>query len=194
LKPTTWSPDLLTRAYWFAANAHQGGKIKGTALPYIVHPSLVALEVMAALRAEPGYDEELAVQCAILHDVIEDTPVTLEELRANFGDGVAEGVQALSKDERLPEDDQLADSLRRIQQQPPEIWMVKLADRIANLRPPPADWTAEKIRRYWEDAKGIYALLHSASPQLAQRLAEKIEAYRIYLQQAGEESHECISG
>jgi hypothetical protein len=59
--------------------------------------------------------------------------------------------------------------------------MVKLADRIANLRPPPAGWTPEKIRNYWEDAKLIYEILHYASPHLAQRLREKIDGYRAYL-------------
>jgi (p)ppGpp synthase/HD superfamily hydrolase len=75
----------------------------------------------------------------------------------------------------------LVDSLRRIQQQPVEIWMVKLADRISNLRPPPSDWTPQKIRQYWEDAKLIYAMLPTASPHLAQRLAAKLEAYQAYL-------------
>jgi (p)ppGpp synthase/HD superfamily hydrolase len=176
-----WSPDTYTQAYWVAAEAHQGHKVKGGDLPYIIHPSLVCMEVMAALRLEPGRDEELAVQCALLHDVIEDSDVTYEDLREQFGVAVADGVLALSKDETLPEDEQLVDSLRRIQQQQPEVGMVKLADRIANLRPPPAGWTPEKIRKYWEDAKLIYEMLHSASPHLAQRLHEKIDAYQAYL-------------
>jgi (p)ppGpp synthase/HD superfamily hydrolase len=176
-----WSPDTYARACWFAAEAHQGHTIKDSDLPYIIHPSLVCMEVISALRFEPGRDEELAVQCALLHDVIEDSDVTYEDLRKEFGVAVAGGVLALSKDETLPEEEQLVDSLRRIQQQPPEIGMVKLADRIANLRPPPAGWTPEKIRKYWEDARLIYDMLHSASPHLAQRLHEKIDAYRACL-------------
>jgi (p)ppGpp synthase/HD superfamily hydrolase len=178
---TTWSADSYTRAQWFAAAAHQRGKIKGSELPYISHPNLVAMEVIAALRLEPDHDEELAVQCALLHDVVEDSPVTVAELAATFGQRVADGVHALSKDETLPEDQQLADSLRRIQQQPSEIWLVKLADRIVNLMPPPAGWTPQKIKRYWEDAQQIHNLLHRASPYLGGRLAAKIEAYRQYL-------------
>lgn len=178
---STWSPERYTEAYWFAAEAHQGQTIPGTDLPYIVHPSLVCMEVIAALRAEPGRAEDLAVQCALLHDVIEDSGVTVDQLQLQFGAEVAAGVQALSKDPTLPETAQLADSLRRIEQQPPEVWLVKLADRIANLRPPPARWTPTKIQQYWEDARLIHAQLHRASPYLAGRLAAKIEAYRNYL-------------
>jgi guanosine-3',5'-bis(diphosphate) 3'-pyrophosphohydrolase len=177
----SWSPDLYTRAYWFAAQAHLGQQIKGGDLPYIVHPSLVCMEVIAALRVEPGRDEDLAVQCALLHDVVEDSGVTYEQLRETFGVAVAEGVQALSKDESLPDDQQLVDSLRRIQQQPPEIGMVKLADRIANLRPPPADWTPAKIRSYWDAARLIHQLIQPASAYLAGRLADKIQAYRAFV-------------
>lgn len=178
---TAWSPERYTQAYWFAAQAHQGQTIRDTDLPYILHPSLVCMEVMAALRAEPGRNEDLAVQCALLHDVMEDSGVTADQLQLQFGSEVAAGVQALSKDPTLPETEQLADSLRRIQQQPPEIWLVKLADRIANLRLPPSRWTPTKIWRYWEDARLIHAQLHTASPYLAGRLAAKTDAYRTYL-------------
>jgi (p)ppGpp synthase/HD superfamily hydrolase len=177
----SFSPELYTRAYWFAAQAHQGHKIKGSDLPYIVHPSLVCMEVIAALRIETGRDEDLAVQCALLHDVIEDSEVTYEQLHDHFGQAVADGVLALSKDETLPDDQQLVDSLHRIAQQPPEIGMVKLADRIANLRPPPAMWTPAKIRSYWEDAQLIHRMIHPASPTLAARLAEKIQAYKAFV-------------
>ena len=180
--PSSWSAETYTQTYWFAAEAHQGGQIKGSTLPYIVHPSLVAMEVVAALRREPGHDEQLAIQCALLHDVLEDTAVTFAQLSARFGQDVADGVLALSKDDAVPKEEQITDSLRRIQQQPDEVWMVKLADRISDLIPPPADWTAERIRRYWEDANEIHATLQRASPHLAQRLADKIDAYCLYLQ------------
>jgi (p)ppGpp synthase/HD superfamily hydrolase len=177
----SWSPDRYTRAYWFAAQAHQGHTVKGSDLPYIVHPSLVCMEVIAALRIETGRDENLAVQCALLHDVIEDSDVTYEQLRDHFGQGVADGVLALSKDETLPDDQQLVDSLHRITQQPPEIGMVKLADRISNLRPPPTTWTPAKIRSYWEDAQLIHRMIQPASPILATRLAEKIQQYEAFV-------------
>jgi len=176
-----WSPDGYTKAYRFAAEKHQGQLIPGSVLAYIAHPSLVCMEVIAALRAEPGHDEDFAVECALLHDVIEDCNVTFAELVAHFGPKVAAGVQALSKDPARPKADQLADSIRRIRLQPAEIWLVKLADRIVNLSPPPADWTPAKIRNYWEDAKLIHRQLQQASPYLGQRLWAHIHTYQAYL-------------
>ncbi len=175
-----WSQNSYIKAYRFAAQAHQGQKVPGTNLPYIMHLSFVSMEVMAALNVEQRRDGNLAVQGALLHDVIEDTAVTYEEVAAEFGERVAQGVLALSKDEALEKSVQMADSLRRIQQQPIEVWMVKLADRISNLAPPPAYWTNEKIKRYGEEALVIYNALHRASPFLAGRLQEKIEAYKAY--------------
>jgi (p)ppGpp synthase/HD superfamily hydrolase len=55
--------------------------------------------------------------------------------------------------------------------------MVKLADRISNLQPPPPHWTREKISRYWDEAIEIHTTLKDASPFLSQRLLEKIENY-----------------
>jgi (p)ppGpp synthase/HD superfamily hydrolase len=176
-----WSQDDYVRAYRFAAQAHLGQTVPGKDLPYITHPSLVSMEVIAALGAEPGRDGNLAIQCALLHDVIEDTDVVLEQLEAIFGKAVAQGVLALSKDETLEKSRQMPDSLRRIQQQPGEVWMVKLADRISNLAPPPYYWTKEKIASYREEAIEIHDALHSASPFLAARLLDKIEAYKAYL-------------
>ncbi len=172
-----WSQDLYTAASRFAAVAHAGQHVPATGLPYLLHVTLVAMEVSAALRAEPGHDEDLAMQCALLHDTIEDTAVTFEQLEATFGRPVADGVLALTKDERLPKAEQMPDSLRRIREQPREIWLVKLADRIVNLQPPPKHWTRDRIEAYKAEARTILATLGPASPFLAARLAEKIEAY-----------------
>jgi len=177
MAPNLWSPEDYHRAYWFAARAHQGQPMPDDDLPYLVHVSLVTAELIAALRAETGHDETLAVQCALLHDVLEDTPVTYAAIESAFGSPVAAGVMALSKDTRLPKAEQMPDSLRRIGQQPPEVWMVKLADRICNLREPRPRWTTERIRQYRAEARDIYQALHTASPALAARLQEKIDLY-----------------
>lgn len=172
-----WSQDRYTAASRFAAAAHAGQTVPGSELPYLLHVTLVAMEVIAVLRAEPGHDEDLAVLCALLHDTVEDTAVTVAELEAAFGRAVAEGVLALSKDESLPKSEQMADSLRRIRLQPREVWMVKLADRVVNMQPPPKHWEPAKIAAYRQEAREILAALGEASPSLAARLAEKIEQY-----------------
>ena len=172
-----WAQDAYIKAYRFAAQAHIGQLFPGTQISYLMHLSLVCMEVMAALRAEPGRDEALAVQCALLHDVIEDTQTSCEQVLAEFGPAVAQGVLALSKDKTLDRSLQMDDSLARIRQQPQEVWMVKLADRITNLQAPPPDWTREKMAAYKIEALKIFDVLGEASSFLAARLREKIAAY-----------------
>ena len=141
-----WSQEKYIKALRYAAKAHSGQTVPGSDLPYVVHVTMVAMEVIAALAHEDGLDGDLAVQCALLHDVIEDAGVSYEKLAAEFGKDVAEGVLALSKNNILKsKQEKMTDSLARIKEQPREIWMVKLADRITNLQPPPGHWNAEKI-------------------------------------------------
>ncbi|ESA35251.1 phosphohydrolase [Leptolyngbya sp. Heron Island J] len=176
-----WTPDAYTKAWNFAADAHWGQRVPGTERPYINHLGNVAMEVMRAIAATPTVQQpDLAVQCALLHDTIEDTAVTYERVASEFGSEVAAGVLALSKDLGLPKEERMADSLERIRQQPGEVWMVKLADRISNLQEPPRHWRQEKIRRYRAEAEMILEALGEANEWLAGRLRDKIVAYEVY--------------
>ena len=180
-----WSQDTFMRTYRFAAEAHLGQLVPGTEISYLMHLSTVSMEVIAALRTEPGHDEDLAVQCALLHDVIEDTTTTYSQVEAMFGGAVAEGVSALTKNDTLVKESRMRDSLDRIRLQPDAVWMVKLADRICNLQQPPHYWTSEKRVAYREEAKQILDALGTASPFLASRLRLKIEAYSQWLLPSG---------
>lgn len=179
--PNNWSQESYIKAYQFAAHAHQGQKFPGTNISYIMHLSFVSMEVIAALSAESYHDGNLALQCAILHDTIEDTKTTFEKIQTEFGEAVANGVLALTKDNSRLKHLQMSDSLRKIKQEPPEIWMVKLADRISNLQAPPHYWNQDKIIRYREEGIEIYEALQNASPFLASRLATKIEDYKAFI-------------
>ena len=184
-----WSQDIYISAYRFAAEAHWNSKIKqvvpGTDIPYLMHFSMVSMEVIAVLEKESDLDGDLAVQCALLHDTIEDTDTTYDQLVEKFGLAVANGVNALTKDESIganiskekKKKIQMTDSLERIRKQPKEIWMVKMADRITNLQPPPSRWTQDKISRYREEAGEIHQTLKQGSQYLAVRLEEKIDNY-----------------
>ncbi|MDF5706663.1 MAG: HD domain-containing protein [Nostoc sp. S4] len=176
-----WSQESYVKALKKAAQAHHGQKIPGSEIPYIIHLSFVSMEVIAALNVEKECDGNLAIQCAILHDVIEDTAMTFEEIKTEFGESIANGVLALTKDNSLEKHLQITDSLRRIKKQPPEIWMVKLADRISNLQAPPYYWNQDKILRYREEGIQIYEALKDASQFLASRLASKIEDYKVFI-------------
>ena len=182
----SWTQDLYIKTYRFAATAHIGQLVPGTKLPYIMHISFVAMEVIAAIQMHSDLDCNLLVQCALLHDTLEDTVTSYDQLVDKFGNSVAEGVDALTKypsigagisNKEHRKKLQMADSLKRILEQPREIWMVKMADRITNLQPPPGHWTPDKIKRYREEAVEIYEALKEGSQYLSDRLKEKINGY-----------------
>ncbi|WP_312389959.1 HD domain-containing protein [Chryseobacterium sp.] len=163
----------------FAAQKHtdKNQTIPGTNLPYVVHISNVAMEILVAFEKAPHFNLEFAIQLALLHDCLEDTNTTLEELQHHFGKQVAEGVLALTKNSDFKKDEKMMDSLKRIKQQPSEVWAVKLADRITNLQPPPLHWSEEKIKNYKAEAIIILNELRGGNEYLENRLKEKIENY-----------------
>ncbi|HEY0064165.1 MAG TPA: HD domain-containing protein [Telluria sp.] len=176
--------DAYAQAWEFVTLRHAGqtygGRQKGEQIPYINHLASVAAEVAWALAGDTQFNLDLAVQCALLHDVIEDTSTSVEEIAATFGEDVAAGVMALSKDSTLATSEaKMFDTLARIKLQPREVWAVKLADRISNLYHPPFYWTAEKKRQYAAEAALILDSLGAANLKLASRLTAKIAAYPV---------------
>lgn len=169
--------EAWLEAWHFAARAHRGQLLPGSDLPYLVHVGAVAMEVLIAHQHSPLARPNIAIQCALLHDVLEDTSTTESELVAAFGHEVCAGVRALTKDPLLSKDESMLDSLRRIQMQPTEIWAVKLADRITNLTSPPAHWSVQKIASYRSEAELIFDRLKYAHVSLAARLADRIAHY-----------------
>jgi len=174
-----WNQEKYIKAWNFASVAHNGQVVPGTDIPYINHIGLVAMEAMSAITYDSNIKEpDLLIQCALLHDVMEDTDCTYDTLRMKFGARVADGVLALSKDSSLPsKEEQMEDSLLRIVKQPIEVWMVKLSDRITNLQPPPKHWSKEKTRKYRNEAISILEKLGDANRYLAERLKTKIAEY-----------------
>lgn len=174
---------LYQQALKYAATKHSevNQTIPGTNLPYVVHVCNVAMEVMIAANHTDNFNLELAVQVALLHDTLEDTTSTPDELYRLFGEDVRQGVQALTKDDYLPKDQQMTDCLRRIRIQPKEIWAVKLSDRITNLQPPPSHWKENKKIDYQMEARIILQELKEGNEYLAVRLDGKIEEYSRYI-------------
>ncbi|HEY1088334.1 MAG TPA: HD domain-containing protein [Archangium sp.] len=172
----SWNQDLFKTTLDFATQAHGEQKVPGSGFPYVTHLVKVATEVLRA--ADGTFDVDLAMQCALLHDSVEDAGVNVDDLAARFGERVARGVAALTKNESLPKEQQMNDSLMRIRQQPREVWMVKLADRITNLEPAPHYWTAEKKQKYRVEAQEIVDALGEAHAGLSARIRQKIAAYQ----------------
>lgn len=169
----------------FALKAHKDQKTPH-GLPYSMHLLSVASEVINALTMQPlSFDENnVAIACALLHDVNEDTDIkiTRDTPLAGNAEVIAKGVLALSKDKTLPSKEaQMRDSIERLKKRQNCVVLVKLADRISNLGVPPAHWDAAKKRAYVKEAQLILDELGYAHAYLADKLREKITAYKTYM-------------
>lgn len=181
-----WSIDEIQDIWQLASKLHDGQKYggpkPGEKIEYINHIGSVTFEILNAVNHTEGMDATLAIKCAMLHDTIEDTSASYEQIESLFGQAVANGVLALTKNEQLAsKSEQMADSLLRIKEQPIEVWAVKLADRICNLYEPPFYWKDDKKLKYIEEARLILRELGEANAYLAARLEQKIEAYHRFL-------------
>jgi len=175
---------LYQEALKFAAAKHteKGQKVPGTELPYVVHLSNVAMEIIMASADTGNFDLGFAVQVALLHDTMEDTSTSFSELEHGFGVEIAKAVSSLTKNKELPQELRLMDCLTRIKKLPAEVWAIKLADRITNLQPPPPDWDREKRIKYQKEARIILDELKDGNIFLARRLEAKIGEYGNYIQ------------
>lgn len=174
--------EIYQRALKFAGEKHKNQKVPGTNSNYLLHLSNVAMEILMAFAAEKNFDVDFAIQLAILHDTIEDTDTEFAELKERFGERVAQGVLALTKNVNLPSKrEQMLDSLSRINQLEKEVGMVKLADRITNLQEPPHYWANDKIEKYRKEAELISQTLVNKNDYLNIRLESKIEEHKQYL-------------
>jgi guanosine-3',5'-bis(diphosphate) 3'-pyrophosphohydrolase len=162
---------LILRALEFAAVKHRDQRRKDNVSPYINHP--IAL---ANVLSEAGVADPVVIAAALLHDTIEDTQTTWQELRGEFGDEIADVVlevtdvkwthKALRK--RLQETKARHASGRAR--------LVKLADKICNLRDlvghPPAGWSLERKQQYFDWAKKVVDQLRGTHAQLEKRFDE----------------------
>ncbi|MDR2944822.1 MAG: hypothetical protein LBU81_07085 [Methanosarcinales archaeon] len=163
--------DFYNNALFYAAQAHNGQLYAG--LPYVIHVCMVADEVLAADRKRPFQNIKDAVSIALLHDVLEDTPVTKEEMLRRFEPAVVFGVDLLTKKEGLP----LPDYLNGIKSGGSDISAVKMCDRIINLQKPPAHWGADKIEEYYDESVLILEILGESHDYVSKRLDMKIDLY-----------------
>jgi guanosine-3',5'-bis(diphosphate) 3'-pyrophosphohydrolase len=147
---------LLFRALAFAAHKHRDQRRKDAeASPYINHPIALA-EILAG---EGGVADAEVLAAALLHDTIEDTDTSLEELRAEFGERIAAMVAEVTDDKSLPKAERKRLQVEHAAGVSPGAKLVKLADKICNLRDvaerPPAKWDLARRQEYFEWSKRV---------------------------------------
>lgn len=158
---------LLLNAIAFAAHKHKDQRRKDIeASPYINHPIALA----NCLANEAGI-EDIEVLCgAILHDTIEDTQTSEQELIEGFGANIATIVVEVTDDKSLPKAARKQAQIEHAAHISTKAKLVKLADKISNLRDiiayPPANWDAERKRLYFEWAAMVVANVRGTNSTL----------------------------
>ena len=135
--------ELLDRAIIFAVRAHAGIERRGKGFPYIVHP-MEAVEIVATMTP----DQEL-LAAAALHDTVEDTDTTVEQIRAEFGDRVAELVAAESDEPHESRDSvenwraRKQTAIDRLAAASRDVKIVALGDKLSNMRAIARDYAVQ---------------------------------------------------
>jgi guanosine-3',5'-bis(diphosphate) 3'-pyrophosphohydrolase len=176
--PSPLSPIL--RAAQFAACKHRMQRRRDAdATPYINHP--IALAVLLANEAK--VEDPVVLCAALLHDTVEDTETTFEELAAAFGDEVTDIVREVTDDMSLAKPERKRLQIEHAAAISPRAKLVKLADKICNLRDietaPPVGWSVERRAEYvaWAiqvvaGLRGVHAGLEGIFDDVVRRWVE----------------------
>jgi len=159
-------PDFV-KALAFASRKHSQQRRKDAdASPYINHP----IALVSILAVEAGIHDRDTLCAALLHDTIEDTQTSVEELVESFGNSVASLVQEVSDDKSLPKAERKLRNIEHAAHLSAKARLIKLADIIANLRDtadnPPVKWPLARRQDYFDWAKQVADQIPDPSPQL----------------------------
>ena len=172
----------LLKALHFAADKHRDQRRKDVeASPYINHP----IEVAELLARIGGVTDLITLQGAILHDTIEDTDTSPEELEREFGPEVRRVVEEVTDDKKLPKADRKRLQIEHAPHLSERARQVKLADKISNVRSvtetPPAKWPLARRQEYLDWTEQVVAGLRGCNPALETLYSELLETGRRVL-------------
>jgi guanosine-3',5'-bis(diphosphate) 3'-pyrophosphohydrolase len=158
---------LLLKATAFAAHKHRTQKRKDAeASPYINHPIALA----NILCNEAGVTDIEVICAALLHDTVEDTATTFQELGREFGTVIQTIVAEVTDDKSLEKQERKRRQVEHAAHISAKAKLVKLADKIANLRDiantPPANWNLRRRQEYFDWAKQVVDALRGVNPVL----------------------------
>ena len=174
--------DTIFEAAIFAACKHQGHVRKDEhASPYITHPLSVASEIYATGKV----DDQPILVAAILHDTLEDTKTTQDELRQRFGEDVLSIVLEVTDDKSLIKEHRKQLQVIHASHLSYPAKIIKLADKITNCRDilytPPQKWTVEKRQEYIQWAADVVAQIRGTNQMLEDAFDEILEQAKARL-------------
>jgi GTP pyrophosphokinase len=165
--------DRAKSAYWFAKKAHKGQKRKFSGAPYFIHPESVANLVKKYTK------DDTLVAAAYLHDIIEDTDSTYEDLEYSFGKAVADLVQeltSLDKEEIIKQGGKAKYLTQKMNKMSKDALTIKLCDRLDNVSDEHASESFKE--RYYAETKYILdnltQSLDSTQKKIVNAIKEKI--------------------
>ncbi|HEY6400101.1 MAG TPA: HD domain-containing protein [Blastocatellia bacterium] len=172
----------ILKALHFAAVKHRDQRRKDAEVsPYINHP----IEVAELLARIGGVTDLVILQGAILHDTIEDTMTTPEELEETFGQEVRRVVEEVTDDKRLPKAERKRLQIEHAPHLSERAKQIKIADKISNtqavIRTPPVDWPMERRREYLDWSENVVAGLRGCNQPLESYYYQVLEYGRRIL-------------
>jgi guanosine-3',5'-bis(diphosphate) 3'-pyrophosphohydrolase len=175
----------LFAALHFAAEKHRDQRRKGEcASPYINHP----IEVAEMLVRVGAVTDVTLLQAAVLHDTVEDTETTFEELEARFGSAVRSLVAEVTDDKTLSKEERKRLQVEHAPTLSAGARQVKLADKICNVRDvankPPLDWSLERCAEYLQWSEAVVAGCRGVNERLEQEFDDSLEEARARLKEA----------
>jgi len=169
---------LVSSAANFAAERHKDQRRKGKGqVPYVNHLAEVACLLTVATK---GTDAEL-VAAGWLHDTVEDTAPSQDELVSTFGDEVASLVMEVTDDKSLPKAERKRLQVLKTPAKTPRAKMIKLADLTSNLRQFPEDWESRRINDYFEWADQVAAGCRGVNAELERTFDQTVASGRAAL-------------
>lgn len=165
--------DLVLRAVAFAAHKHRDQRRKDKeASPYINHP----IELAHVLWDEGEVRDPLVIAAALLHDTLEDTETSWQELRGEFGEAIADIVLEVTDTQWIRKEVRKRLQVARARHSSEQARLVKLADKICNVRDlgtrAPEGWSLERKRQYFDWAREVVDRLRGTHAELERRFDE----------------------
>ena len=192
-RPTSPESGILKAAH-FAADKHRDQRRRGRERsPYINHPIAVA-EILTGVG---GITDLASIQAALLHDTVEDTNTTPEQLAEQFGDEVMRLVMEVTDDQDLKKEERKRLQIEHARDLTAKAKEIKMADKIANITDimdsPPEDWDEARRLEYLDWGERVVAGCRDANQRLAQRFDELVtEARSAVMNPSGPSGAEFI--